>query len=57
MKYSALEKHREAAREMEMRKTVYARLRMSPSEAKRKIEIMEEIANDYRALADKERLL
>jgi hypothetical protein len=57
MKYSALEKHREATREMEMRKTVYARMHMSPSEAKRKIEIMQEIAADYLKLSERERLL
>ena len=60
MKHSALEKHREALREVEMRKQVYQRRvdsqLMSKRDAERKISIMEEIAEDYRLLADQERL-
>jgi hypothetical protein len=57
VKFTAEQKHTEALRELAMRKTVYARTGMAPHEAKYKIEIMEEIAEDYRALAEKERLL
>jgi hypothetical protein len=47
-------------REVAYRQQVYERLigaqKMSRSEATRKISIMQEIADEYRALADKERL-
>lgn len=56
MMFTAEEKHREAQREVEMRKTVYARTLMSPHEIKRKIAIMQEIADEYQKQA-KERLL
>ena len=55
--FTAEQKRKEALREVEMRKTVYARSLMSPHEAKFKIEIMQEIADDYDKLAQKERLL
>ena len=59
--YSALEKHREALREVELRKSVYERWiamgGMSGSEAERKIAIMQEIADEYEKAAEKERLL
>jgi hypothetical protein len=59
--YSAFEKHREALREVEMRRSVYERRvearQMSRKEADRKIAIMEEIAAEYAALAEKERLV
>lgn len=64
-KFSAFEKHREALREVEMRKDVYTRQR-NPIGAtvkaltdlqQRRIEIMQEIADDYGVLAEKERLL
>jgi hypothetical protein len=59
--FSALEKHREAQREVELRKSVYERLIvmgvMSRSEAERKIAIMQEISDDYHALACEDRLL
>jgi hypothetical protein len=59
--YSALEKHREAQREVELRKSVYERWiamgGMSRSEAERKIAIMQEIADDYERASEKERLL
>lgn len=57
MTFTAEEKWREAVRELQMRKSVYARTGMDPSEAKRKIAIMEEIAADYDKLAQRERLL
>jgi hypothetical protein len=61
MKYSAQEKHRELLREIEMRKSVYPRRVMSGSmsqrQADRQIAILQEIAEDYRTLADRERLL
>lgn len=47
-------------REVNYRKQVYERLinaqKMSRGDAERKIAIMQEIADEYRALADKERL-
>jgi hypothetical protein len=59
--YSALEKHREAQREVELRKSVYERLimmgTMSRSEAERKIAIMQEISDEYERASEKERLL
>lgn len=59
-KFSAFEKHHEALREVAMRKEVYGRNApggvLFPAQ-QRRIEIMEEIAEDYRALAEKERLL
>ena len=57
MKFTDEEKYKEALRELKMRKSVYARTLMAPHEIKYKIEIMEEIAEDYRLLAEKERLL
>jgi len=61
MIHSALEKHREATREVAYRQQVYERLigaqKMSRREADRKISIMQEIADEYRELAEKERLL
>jgi hypothetical protein len=61
MKYSAQEKHRELLREIEMRKSVYPRRvmtgSMSKRQADRQIAILQEIAEDYRAKVDKERLL
>lgn len=60
MQHSALEKHREAMREVGYRRQVYERRvaaqQMSRSEADRKIAIMQEIADEYRELAEKERL-
>lgn len=58
--YSAFEKCREAQREVEMRKEVYGRNApggVIPPTQQRRIAIMEEIAEDYRILAEKERLL
>ena len=57
MKFTAEQKRKEALREVAMRKTVYARTGMNPSEAKYKIEIMQEIADDYAQIMDGERLL
>ena len=56
-RFTSEEKAAEAAREVEMRKTVYERSRLDPKEARRRIEIMEEIAADYRIKADWERLV
>lgn len=59
-KFSAFEKHREALREVSMRREVYGRNAPGgdlPPTQKRRIEIMQEIADDYGALAEKERLL
>ncbi len=55
--FTAEEKYKEALRELQMRKTVYARHAMDPAEARRKIAIMQEIADDYHKLAQQERLL
>jgi hypothetical protein len=59
--FTADEKHREALREVEMRVTVYEHKitmgTMSRREADRRIALMREIAADYAALAEKERLL
>jgi hypothetical protein len=58
MTFTAEEKLREVRREVKMRKLVYARRdMMPPHEAKYKIDIMQEIAEDYEKLAQKERLL
>lgn len=51
------EKHREAVREVEMRKSVYPTSRLNAHTAKKRIEIMQEIADDYAELAAKDRLL
>jgi hypothetical protein len=60
-RFSNLEKYREAKREVEQRRRVYARLldeqKMSTQDADRKISIMEEIADEYKELADMERLI
>jgi len=59
--YSAAEKQREAEREVASRKRIYGKMNrlrggaLDPADAKR-IAIMQEIADDYRALANKERL-
>ena len=59
--YSALEKHREALREVLMRRRVYQRWvdegRMSTATAEDKIAIMQEIADEYEQAAKKGRLL
>jgi len=59
--YTAEEKHREALRELAMRKRVYpcqiASGQMGKRDAERLIAIMQEISDDYHQLACKERLL
>jgi hypothetical protein len=59
--YTAAEKASEAEREVAQRRRVYARLvdqgKMTADAMVRKIAIMDEIAADYRALAQKDRLL
>ena len=61
MKYSAYEKQREAERELTMRKRVYGDKidagALDPKTAQRRIDIMQEIAEEYRELAEKERLI
>jgi hypothetical protein len=58
---TAADKLKCAERELKQRYRVYARLvdkeKMTQQQADREIELMEEIAADYRALAEKERLL
>lgn len=61
-RFTAAEKAAEAAREVDMRLRVYGRSR-TPSRDTisalqlRRVEIMEEILEEYKALAEKERLL
>jgi hypothetical protein len=59
--FSAFEKHREAVRELEMRRQVYKRhvdsAKLSRDVAARRIAIMAEIADDYAEQAKGERLL
>ena len=59
MKHSALEKHREAKREAEMRRRTYKRRidsgSMTSADAVRKISIMQEIADEYGEMAEAER--
>jgi hypothetical protein len=61
MNYTADQKHRAILREISWRKRVYPRRvaegKMSAQLAHDEVMIMEEIARDYAALADKERLL
>lgn len=61
VKHSAFEKHREAKRELEMRRQVFKRRvdagNMSASDAARKISIMQEIADEYAEMAEAERLV
>ena len=58
--FTNLEKAKEAMREVAMRQQVYGRNapggKLFPAQ-ERRIEIMMEIASDYEALAEKERLL
>jgi hypothetical protein len=56
-RYTADDKHREALREVALRKRVYARMQMNDQESKRRVEIMQEIADEYSELAQRERLL
>ena len=56
-KFTAEEKYREALREVRMRREVYPRTRVNQASARRRIAIMQEIADDYERLAEKERLL
>jgi hypothetical protein len=61
MTYTAEEKWREAKREAEVRERVYPRWirdgRTTMQEAKIRLDIMKEMAEDYHALMVKERLL
>jgi hypothetical protein len=56
-KFTNEQKAKETEREVKMRKSVYARSGMNPTEAKYKIEIMEEIAAEYARLAEGDRLV
>lgn len=60
MSYTAAEKYADAVREVRMRKRVYERLvnvdSLSRKTAEERIEIMTEIAEDYRLLMKKEQL-
>jgi hypothetical protein len=59
--FTAKEKHDEAIREIEMRKSMFPRWvtmgKLTQREADRRIAILQEIANDYRKLANREQLL
>jgi hypothetical protein len=55
--FTAEEKHKEALREVRMRREVYVRAGVNPVTARRRLAIMQEIADDYAKLAVKERLL
>jgi hypothetical protein len=61
MKFTMVELHEEAEREVEMRMTVYARRvnngTMKPEVAQRRIALMQAIAEHLAELADKERLV
>ncbi len=59
-KFTNFDKAREAEREVAMRYRVYGSQSGGgpmPAVRRKQIEIMEEIASEYRALADKEKLL
>jgi hypothetical protein len=56
-RFTAEDKHLEALRELRMRRDVYAKSRMNPTTARRRMAIMQEIADDYAKLAEKERLV
>jgi hypothetical protein len=51
---TAADKYHEARREVGMRRHVYPGLEMSVNDARRRIAIMEEIAEDYRRLAERD---
>ena len=55
--FTAEEKHKEALREVCMRREVYHNRGMNQATHRRRIAIMQEIAADYARLAEKERLL
>jgi hypothetical protein len=55
--FTAEEKHQEALRELKMRRDVYPRININPVIAKRRMAIMQEIADDYARQAQQERLL
>jgi hypothetical protein len=61
MPFTHQEKYEELERELKMRKQVFDRLvangNLSPETAKRRIAIMQEIADDYAKLAALDRLL
>jgi hypothetical protein len=59
--FSAAEKHAEAVREIAMRERLYPRWiangAISKQQADHRIAIMREVADDYRRLAETERLI
>jgi len=55
--FTAEEKCKEALRELRMRRAVYPHSAITRQTAERRIAIMQEIADDYAKLAEKERLL
>jgi hypothetical protein len=61
MTFTAADKHREALRELAMRRRVYPRQvesgSMTAKDAARKIQIMEQICEDYAQAAQQEQLL
>lgn len=61
MSFTAEQKHREIVRELKLRQRVYPRWveagKLSMNDARRQIEIMTEIAQDYEKLSLQERLL
>jgi hypothetical protein len=57
-RFFAEEKHREAVREVRLRREIYARSGIDHrTNAKRRVAVMQEIADDYEKLIEKERLL
>ena len=61
MPFTAEQKHREIVRELKLRQRVYPRWveagKLSINDARRQIEIMTEIAQDYEKLTLQERLI
>jgi hypothetical protein len=61
MNFTTTDKHREALRELAMRRRLYPRWiekgTMTPKDAARQIAVMEQIAADYELAAKQERLL
>ena len=59
--FSATEKHREVCRELDKRRYVYPKLvangKLTQRTADRQIAVMEQVAEEYRVLAEKEKLL
>ncbi len=56
-KFTADEKAKEAEREVKMRERVYGRAGQISPDNFRRIQVMQEIAADYRVLAERDRLI